>query len=223
MALTENRPEHIAARERLSPLESGGFIVWLTGLSGAGKTTLAQALRERLAGCGRLEVLDGDEMRTTLCKGLGFSREDRDANVFRIGYVATLLARHGVVTIVSAISPYRDARDEIRRTAVAQGTPFVEVYLEVPLETLIMRDVKGLYRKALAGELAHFTGVSDPYEAPLQPDVVIHTNREPVEASADTILSALAARGLILRLDDAGADRAARLLRDQMSADAVTT
>jgi adenylylsulfate kinase len=203
--------------------DSGGFIIWLTGLSGAGKTTLARALSDRLAGCGRIEVLDGDEMRTTLCKGLGFSREDRDANVFRIGYVATLLARHGVVTIVSAISPYRDARGEIRRAAEAQGTPFVEVYLDVPLETLIARDVKGLYRKALAGELAHFTGVSDPYEAPLEPEIVIHTNREPVAASADAILSGLAGRGLIIRLDSAEHDAAARLLRDRMGAAAITT
>ena len=201
MPLNGRRPEFIVPQEGLPPQQAGGFIIWLTGLSGAGKTTLANALRERLAGCGRLEVLDGDEMRTTLCKGLGFSREDRDANVFRIGYVAKLLARHGVVTIVSAISPYRDARDQIRRAAVEQGVPFIEVYLDVPLETLIARDVKGLYRKALAGELAHFTGVSDPYEAPLQPDVVIHTNREPVDASAETILDVLAARGLLLRLD----------------------
>jgi adenylylsulfate kinase len=180
----------------------GGFIVWLTGLSGAGKTTLARALRQRLAGCGPVEVLDGDEMRTTLCKGLGFSREDRDANVSRIGYVAALLARHGVMTIVSAISPYRNARDEIRGNASAQGTPFVEVYLDVPLDTLITRDVKGLYRKALAGELAHFTGVSDPYEAPLQPEVIVHTGWEPVEASADTILTGLADRGLIIPVRD---------------------
>src|SRR5436190_4572363 len=192
MQLTGRRPEFIVPRDAAVPPQSGGFIVWLTGLSGAGKTTLAQALRERLSGCGRLEVLDGDEMRTTLCKGLGFSREDRDANVFRIGYVAKLLARHGVVTIVSAISPYRDARDEIRRRAAEQGTPFIEVYLDVPLETLIARDVKGLYRKALAGELAHFTGVSDPYESPLQPDVVVRTNRETVDASAESILDALA-------------------------------
>lgn len=161
-------------------------------------------------------------MRTTLCKGLGFSREDRDANVFRIGYVANLLARHGVVTIVSAISPYRDARAEIRRTAEAQGTPFVEVYLDPPLETLIARDVKGLYRKALAGELAHFTGVSDPYEAPVAAEVVIHTNREPVEASAETILAVLASRGLIIRLDGAGSNPGARMLHDRMDTAAVS-
>jgi adenylylsulfate kinase len=221
MPLNGRRPEFIVPQEGLPPQQAAGFIIWLTGLSGAGKTTLANALRERLAGCGRLEVLDGDEMRTTLCRGLGFSREDRDANVFRIGYVAKLLARHGVVTIVSAISPYRDARDQIRRAAIEQGIPFVEVYLDVPLETLIARDVKGLYRKALAGELAHFTGVSDPYEAPLQPDVVIHTNREPVDASAETILDVLAGRGLLLRLDT---DRsAAPIRRDAIGAAAATS
>ena len=129
--------------------------------------------------------------------GLGFSREDRDANIFRIGYVARLLARHGVCTIVSAISPYRDARDNVRQLAAAEGTAFVEVYLDVPLETLIGRDVKGLYRKALAGQLSHFTGVSDPYESPLAPEIVVRTGDEPVEASANKILAALVSRGLL--------------------------
>lgn len=188
-----------AAADPLPGAAADGLVIWLTGLSGAGKTTLAQALRARLAEGRRLEVLDGDEMRTTLCKGLGFSREDRDQNVFRIGYVARLLARHGVTAIVSAISPYRAARDEVRRHADAEGTPFVEVYLDAPLETLITRDVKGLYRKALAGELAHFTGVSDPYEAPLQPEVVVHTGTESVDASAERVLAALAARHLLIR------------------------
>jgi adenylylsulfate kinase-like enzyme len=117
--------------------------------------------------------------------------------VARIGYVARLLARNGVATIVSAISPYRDARDQIRRSAEAEGTAFIEVFLDVPLVTLIDRDVKGLYKKALAGELAHFTGVSDPYERPLAPDAIVHTDREPIDASAAKILAVLASRGLI--------------------------
>src|SRR5689334_13746196 len=138
-----------------------GFTLWFTGMSGAGKSTLANLVADELRGRGhRVEVLDGDEVRTNLSKGLGFSKEDRDTNIRRIGYVARLLARNGVVAISAAISPYRDVRDEIRK----QHERFYEVYVKCPLEKLVERDVKGLYKKALAGELPHFTGVSDPYE-----------------------------------------------------------
>ena len=175
----------------------GGAILWFTGLSGAGKSTLAQAVRDELARDWRVEILDGDEIREHLSKGLGFSKEDRDTNVRRIGLVARLLARNGVIAITAAISPYRDVRDEVRALAARDGVPFVEVFAQAEIEALAERDVKGLYRKALAGELAHFTGVSDPYEPPLSPDVVVRSDRETVTESRDRILAALAARGLL--------------------------
>jgi adenylyl-sulfate kinase len=154
---------------------SSGFVVWFTGLSGAGKSTIASALAAELARRGRhAEVLDGDEVRTHLSKGLGFSKEDRDTNIRRIGYVARLVARSGAVAITAAISPYREVRDEVR----AQAPGFVEVYMRCPVETLTERDTKGLYRKALAGEIANFTGVNDPYEEPLHAEVVCDTARE---------------------------------------------
>src|SRR5260221_6485298 len=146
---------------------SQGFTLWFTGLSGAGKTTLTNELVPQLKERGvKIEVLDGDEVRTNLSKGLGFSKEDRDTNVRRIGYVARLLAKNGVAVITAAISPYAEPRDEVRRLAEADGVPFVEVFVHADLEVLVSRDVKGLYKKALAGEVAHFTGVSDPYEPP---------------------------------------------------------
>jgi sulfate adenylyltransferase len=174
----------------------GGFIVWFTGLSGAGKTTLAEALRRELAPRA-VEVLDGDEVRTHLSKGLGFSREDRDTNIDRIGFVARLLARNGVAVITAAIAPYAAARDEVRRRAQADGIPFVEVFADASIEALTARDVKGLYKRALAGELPHFTGVSDPYEAPEAPDVVVRSDRETVDESLDLIWAALEGRGLV--------------------------
>lgn len=174
-----------------------GLIVWFTGLSGAGKSTLAQALRHELEHERRVEILDGDEVRTYLSKGLGFSREDRDTNIRRIGYVARLLARNGVVAIGAAISPYAATRGEVRRLAEAEGVPFLEVYAAAALESLQARDVKGLYAKALRGELQHFTGVSDPYEPPAAPDVVVHTDRESVETSLARIVAALEERGLL--------------------------
>jgi len=175
----------------------GGFIVWFTGLSGAGKSTLANALRARLLAERPVEVLDGDEVRLYLSKGLGFSKEDRDTNIRRIGYVARVLGRNGVAAIGAAISPYADTRAEVRKLAEADGVPFIEVYAEAGLDTLVRRDVKGLYRKALAGEIAHFTGVSDPYEPPTAAEVVVRSDRESVEVSLDRVLAALAARGLI--------------------------
>ncbi|MCP3101725.1 adenylyl-sulfate kinase [Myxococcus sp. K15C18031901] len=172
-----------------------GFIVWMTGLSGAGKTTLSQALRARLAPSRPVEVLDGDEVRTWLTRGLGFSREDREENVRRIGHVARLLARHGVGVIVAAISPYRGTREEVRGLARAAGLVFLEVYLEAPLDVLIARDVKGLYKRALAGELANFTGVSDPYEPPESPEVIVHSAWEPVGVGLERVVEALRGHG----------------------------
>jgi sulfate adenylyltransferase len=176
---------------------SGGFVLWFTGLSGAGKSTLAGALRTRLEGDRSIEILDGDEVRTYLSKGLGFSKEDRDTNIRRIGYVARILARNGVAVIAAAISPYAATRDEVRQLAEADGIPFVEVYASADLDALVSRDVKGLYKKALAGEVQHFTGVSDPYEPPLNAEVVVQTDRETVAESVERILGALEERGLL--------------------------
>jgi sulfate adenylyltransferase len=191
--------EHYAAPVVAPALRrpGAGFIVWFTGLSGAGKTTLAEALHRRLAGQRVLEILDGDEVRTHLSKGLGFSREDRDTNIRRIGFVARLLARHGAAVATAAISPYAATRAEVRTEAEREGTPFVEVYVEAALDCLVARDVKGLYKKALAGEIAHFTGVSDPYEAPGNADVVVRSDRESVEEGLARILGALEERGLL--------------------------
>jgi len=175
-----------------------GFILWFTGLSGAGKSTLAGRVQEALSGERAVEILDGDEVRTHLSRGLGFSREDRDTNIRRIGFVARLLARNGVGVVTAAISPYAETRAEMRRLADEEGIPFLEVYAEASLDALVQRDVKGLYQKALRGEIAHFTGVSDPYEAPIAPDLVVHTDRDAVEESASQVLGLLAARGLLL-------------------------
>lgn len=170
-----------------------GFVVWLTGLSGAGKSTLARALSKRLHDRGhRVEVLDGDEVRANLCQELGFSRQDRDTNVARIGYVASKLARHGVVVVVAAISPYQAARDAVR----ADIENFVEVYVDAPLATVVGRDVKGLYQRALRGEIAHFTGVSDPYERPRSPELTVHTAEQEVESCVRELVTYLDARGL---------------------------
>lgn len=178
--------------------EDRGFVLWLTGLSGAGKTTLAGRLAPELRARGlRVEVLDGDEVRTNLSKGLGFSKEDRDTNVRRIGYVARLLARNGVAAIAAAISPYAEVREEVRRAVEGDGADFIEVYVECPLDVLAERDVKGLYRKALAGEIRGFTGVSDPYEAPPAPEVVVRTHEEAAEASAGRIIVELEGRRLL--------------------------
>jgi adenylyl-sulfate kinase len=177
-----------------------GFTLWLTGLSGAGKTTLAALLATELRARGvSVEVLDGDEVRTNLSKGLGFSKEDRDTNIRRIGYVCRLLSRNGVATVSAAISPYRAIRDEVRHAVEQDGVKFIEVFVKCPIAVLAERDVKGLYKKALAGELKGFTGVSDPYEEPLAPDVVVETDRETVEFSISKILTALEQRGLILK------------------------
>ncbi len=165
-----------------------GFTLWFTGLSGAGKTTVAEIVEHQLKERGlRVEVLDGDIVRTNLSKGLSFSREDRNINVLRIGFVANLLTRNGVAVIVSAISPYKEARDQVRRRIV----DFVEVFVDVPLEVAAERDVKGLYKKAFAGEIEGFTGVSDPYEPPVAPDLVLKTDEETPEESARKVIETL--------------------------------
>ncbi|HST21089.1 MAG TPA: adenylyl-sulfate kinase [Blastocatellia bacterium] len=177
---------------------SKGQVIWLTGLSGAGKTTVARAIRSELAALGhRVETLDGDEVRENLSRGLTFSKEDRETNVRRIGFVARLLARNGVIVLASAISPYRQSRDDVRRSIENDGAGFIEVFVRCPLQLLIERDVKGLYKKALAGEIENFTGISDPYEAPLAPDVVIDSSAESVEESAALILERLIESGAL--------------------------
>lgn len=188
---------------------SQGFVLWFTGLSGAGKTTLTNALVPVLRERGlKVEVLDGDEVRTNLSKGLGFSKEDRDTNIRRIGYVARLLARNGVAVITAAISPYREVRDEVRAAVEADGVPFIETYVSATLDTLVARDVKGLYKKAIAGEIKQFTGVSDPYEAPLNPELVVETDRETVEESVAKIIDQLEESGLVEPAYEFAFDRA---------------
>ena len=162
-----------------------GFTLWFTGLSGAGKSTITNILEKRLKDAGlKVEVLDGDVVRTHLSKGLGFSKEDRDTNIRRIGYVASLLSRNGVIVISAAISPYRDIRNEVRE----MHENFVEVFAKCPLEIVEKRDVKGLYKKARAGEIPQFTGVSDPYEEPINPEILVETHKGAPEESADKII-----------------------------------
>lgn len=172
-----------------------GFTLWFTGLSGAGKTTVSEIvekeLRDRIS---TVEVLDGDIVRTNLSKGLGFSREDRDTNVLRIGFVANLLSRNGVAVIVSAISPYKGVRDQVRRDV---GEDFIEVFVDCPVEVCARRDVKGLYEKAYAGEIGQFTGVSDPYEPPTAPEVVLKTDEEKPEESARNVIDKLEELGYL--------------------------
>jgi adenylylsulfate kinase len=169
-------------------MEQSGVTVWFTGLSGAGKTTLSQALSTKLRNEGyRLETLDGDLIRKNLSKGLGYSKEDRDENIRRIGFVADLLTRNNVIVLVAAISPYRKTRDEVRERI---GN-FVEVYVNAPLDVCEQRDVKGLYQKARSGELQGFTGVNDPYEGPLNPEVECHTELETPQESVSKIIRKL--------------------------------
>lgn len=173
---------------------NSGCTLWFTGLSGSGKSTLSQLTASRLRELGaRVEVLDGDIIRTQLCRGLGFTRDDREENIRRIGFVCELLARNGVIAIVAAISPYRACRDELR-----QRIPnFVEIYMHCPLDVLIQRDVKGLYKKALSGEIAQFTGISDVYEPPLAPEVTIDSSAEMPELSVAVVLRRLEELGII--------------------------
>lgn len=179
---------------RVSGLQHEGFTLWFTGMSGAGKSTLSERIVARLReGGAKVEVLDGDVVRTNLSQGLGFSREDRDTNIRRIGFVAQLLSRNGVIAVVAAISPYRATREEVK----SRIPNFIEVFVDAPLQVLAERDVKGLYKKALAGEVGQFTGVSDPYEPPLSPDIVVRSDSESIEDSADKIWRELERRGLI--------------------------
>ena len=171
-----------------------GFILWFTGLSGSGKTTISKTLEPELKarGC-KVEILDGDVVRTNLSKGLGFSKADRDTNVLRIGFVANLLSRNGVVAITAAISPYLAIRDEIR----VMEPNFVEIYVKAPLEVCESRDIKGLYAKARAGEIKGFTGIDDPYEEPLNPEIICYTDQETVQESVTKILGKLEELGYI--------------------------
>jgi len=166
-------------------------------MSGAGKSTISDRLMARFrAAQAKVELLDGDIVRTNLSQGLGFSREDRDTNIRRIGFVGELLTRHGVIVVVAAISPYRETREEVKKKIRETGN-FVEVHVDCPIEVLASRDVKGLYKRALAGEVGNFTGISDPYEPPLDPDVVVRSDRETVDESVDKIWRELEQRGLI--------------------------
>lgn len=172
-----------------------GFTLWFTGLPCSGKSTLAEIVAAELKRRGRgVEIMDGDEVRKHLTKGLGFSREDRDENIRRIGYVCRLLSRNGAVAIAAAISPFSAIRDEVR---AAHEAAFLEIYVDTPLELCIQRDVKGMYKKAIAGEMKNFTGISDPYEPPENPEIVIRTAKENAEQSAQQILSTLERLGLV--------------------------
>jgi adenylylsulfate kinase len=182
-----------ATRAPLRPTQQG-VTVWFTGLPSAGKTTIANLVGERLAQVGRpVEVLDGDVVRSHLSRGLGFSKADRDENIRRIGYVAGLLTGHGVTVLVSAVSPYRAVRDELR-TTIGRVGGFLEVHVATDLATCRARDVKGLYARQARGELRGLTGVDDPYEPPLAPELVLDTAVEPPEASADRVLALLEGR-----------------------------
>jgi adenylyl-sulfate kinase len=168
-----------------------GFVLWFTGLSAAGKTTVGSLVARELEARGRtVEVLDGDVVRTQLSKGLGFSKEDRDTNILRIGWVASRLARAGAAVVVSAISPYEEARRAARAT-VEEQAPFVEIHVATPLEVCAERDPKGLYKKAMAGEIEHFTGVDDPYEVPSDPELRLHTEGQAPAESAALVLARL--------------------------------
>lgn len=175
-------------------MEQKGVTVWFTGLSGAGKSTLADALEKKLKAQGlKVERLDGDVVRQSLTKDLGFSKEDRDKNIERVTFVAKLLTRNGVLSLVSFISPYRSMRDYARK----EVRNFVEVYVKCPLEVCANRDVKGLYAKAMKGEIPNFTGVSDPYEEPLNPEITVETHTKPLEECVDYIITRLRELGYV--------------------------
>ncbi|MFF5425724.1 MULTISPECIES: adenylyl-sulfate kinase [unclassified Streptomyces] len=175
-----------------------GATIWLTGLPSAGKTTIAYELAGRLRAEGhRVEILDGDEIREFLSAGLGFSREDRHTNVQRIGFVAELLASHGVKVLVPVIAPYADSREAVRKRHQAEGTAYVEVHVATPLDVCSVRDVKGLYAKQAAGEISGLTGVDDPYEAPETPDLRIESQNQTVRESAAQLHALLTERGLV--------------------------
>jgi adenylyl-sulfate kinase len=175
-----------------------GFVLWFTGLSGSGKSTVSEEVVPRLRERGvKIEVLDGDVVRTNLSKGLGFSKEDRDINILRVGFVANLLARNGLAACCACISPYRAIRDTVRRQVEGDGGTFVEIFMDSPIDVCIERDPKGLYKKALAGEIKQFTGIDDPYEPPEDPEIRLATVDTTPEQCARQILDYLEARGLI--------------------------
>jgi adenylylsulfate kinase len=191
--------EHIYAHEHPESdrARGGGFTLWFTGLSGSGKSTIAHLVGPALDERGHIvEYLDGDTVRTHLSKGLGFSKEDRDTNIERIGWVASRLTRNGAAVLVSAISPYEETRRKAR-AMVEEFGPFIEVYVEASVEECARRDVKGLYEKAFAGEIKEFTGVSDPYEAPSNPELVLHTEQDSPEQDAQLVLGKLEEMGLL--------------------------
>ncbi|WP_407702286.1 adenylyl-sulfate kinase [Streptomyces specialis] len=198
---TRHHPTHHRERrgsEREMSENRQGATIWLTGLPSAGKTTIARALADRLESEGhRVEVLDGDEIREFLSAGLGFSREDRHVNVQRIGFVAELLASHGVKVLVPVIAPYADSREAVRKRHQTAGTGYVEVHVATPVEVCSVRDVKGLYARQAAGELSGLTGVDDPYEEPVDPDLRIAAHEQSVEESAAALHALLGARGLL--------------------------
>jgi adenylylsulfate kinase len=191
-----------------------GFTLWFTGLPCSGKSTLAEIVAKELESRGRgVEILDGDVVRTHLTKGLGFSKEDRDENIRRIGYVCALLSKHGAIAISAAISPYRSIRDEVR----SKTLNFIEVFVDTPLELCVKRDVKGMYKKAFAGAIKNFTGVTDPYEPPLNPEIVIETQNEEPEVSAARILDNLERMGFIDPADEpAYSADDAEIIRDRL-------
>lgn len=192
-----------------------GVTIWFTGLSGAGKTTVSGVLVEKLKqrGLSKIEVLDGDVVRTNLSKGLGFSKDDRDTNIKRIAFVCNLLSRNGVTAIAAAISPYRNVRDYARDLI---GN-FIEVYVHCPLEVCAQRDPKGLYKKAMSGEIKNFTGVSDPYEEPLSPEVIIHTHQESPEEGAGKIISKMEELGYIPSVASPYSEDEARMVEERLA------
>jgi adenylylsulfate kinase len=180
-------------------MSDNGIVIWMTGLSGAGKSTIANHLKNILVDRSiEVELLDGDEMRQHLSPDLGYTKQDRDLHIRRLGFIANLLSRHGVITIVAAISPYRSIRDEIRSMVSCE---FLEVYIDCPIEVCEHRDVKGLYRSAKAGKIQNFTGIDAPYEHPLAPEITCRTDRESASESTLKILAALTNRGLLAPID----------------------
>ncbi len=181
----------------MSAAHEQGLTLWLTGLSGAGKSTVGTAVAQELRAQGRrVEILDGDELRDALSPGLGFTREDRNTHVGRVGYLARLLARNGVVAVVPVIAPYADARRAVAEAHANDGTPYVEVFVSTGADECARRDVKGLYAAQAQGRISHLTGVDDPYEAPTDPDLVLDTTGTPLDASRDAVLNLLTTKGL---------------------------
>jgi adenylylsulfate kinase len=199
LGVSRSETPHIYAHEHPESdrRRAGGFTLWFTGLSGSGKTTIAHAVGPELDRRGLVvEYLDGDTVRTHLSKGLGFSKEDRDAHIERVGWVASRLTRHGGAVIAAAISPYEEARQQAR-AMVEEFGPFVEVYVKASVEECARRDVKGLYAKAFAGEITGFTGVDDPYEEPANPEIVLDTEEHDPEESAQIVVAKLEELGLL--------------------------